>query len=233
MHSKRLIALCVLLASLLSISGCQATFEAPSSTVSANVYITPDGQLVYQVKRGGTTIVKESSLGITVDGVDLGSRVKLGPAVVTQVNETYPTRGVHPVAANTYTSAVVPVTHLPSKTRYRVETRTFNDGFAYRIIVPGHSQRTVHQETIGWNLSKDSTIWYQPNVENYEDIYRKEYPGNIQQGTDLALPVTIELVDGTYTAITEAAVFNYSGTSLQATGSTLTGAFLDDADGFT
>jgi alpha-glucosidase len=168
-----------------------------------------------------------------VDGVDLGSRVKLGPAVVTQVNEIYPTRGVHPVAANTYTSAVVPVTHLPSKTRYRVETRTFNDGFAYRIIVPGHSQRTVHQETIHWNLPKDSTIWYQPNVENYEDIYRKEYPGNIQQGTDLALPVTIELVDGTYTAITEAAVFNYSGTSLQATGSTLTGAFLDDADGFT
>jgi alpha-glucosidase len=45
--------------------------------------------------------------------------------------------------------------------------------------------------------------------------------------------VTIELADGTYTAITEAAVFNYSGTSLQATGSTLTGAFLDDADGFT
>ncbi|MHC5185047.1 MAG: glycoside hydrolase family 97 N-terminal domain-containing protein, partial [Planctomycetota bacterium] len=95
MHSKRLITICALFASLLSISGCQSAVEAPSSTVSANVNINPDGQLVYQVKRGGTTIVKESSLGITVDGVDLGNRVTLGPAVVTQVNETYRTRGVH------------------------------------------------------------------------------------------------------------------------------------------
>jgi alpha-glucosidase len=233
MHPKRLAALSVLLLSLLPLSGCQSAFEAPSDTVSAHVYTTTDGHLVYHIKRNGTTIVKESSLGITVDGVDLGNNVKLGPAVVTKVDETYQTRGVHSVAVNTYTSAVVPVTHLPSKTRYRVETRTFNDGFAYHIIVPGQGQHTVHHETIHWNLPEGSMIWYQPNTENYEDIYRKERLEEIQKDTNLALPVTIELVDGTYAAITEAAVFHYSGSSLRATGqNTLIGTFLDDAAGF-
>lgn len=233
MHKKIFVAVLILSVSLLSVCGCQSRSKNPSSQISANVYTNSDGQLVYHVKRSGTTIINESSLGISVDGVDLGNNVETGRVKVKKVNETYHTRGVHSIAVNNYSSAMLPVKHIPSGTRYFVETRTFEDGFAYRIIVPGEGHRTVDQERINWTLPEGSMVWYQPNTENYEGIYRKTEPGKIEKQANIGLPVTLELTDGTYAAITEAAVFNYSGASLQATGqNTLTGTFLDDAAGF-
>ncbi|KKK91678.1 hypothetical protein LCGC14_2710510, partial [marine sediment metagenome] len=47
------------------------------------------------------------------------------------------------------------------------------------------------------------------------------------------MPVTVELADGSYAAITEGALFDYSGMTLQATGSMmLQGVFEDDPKGW-
>jgi alpha-glucosidase len=78
-----------------------------------------------------------------LDKVDLSLGVELGQADRYQVKQKYPWRGVHAEAVNRCNGARIPVTHTGSKTTYTVEMRAFNDGVAFRHILPGNEKPAV------------------------------------------------------------------------------------------
>ena len=58
-------------------SAAKLEVTSPAGVVKANVWVGDSGRLTYSVERGGTVEIEPSSLGITVDGVDLGFGVRL------------------------------------------------------------------------------------------------------------------------------------------------------------
>jgi alpha-glucosidase len=202
----------------------------------------------------GRALVGPSVLGISVDHADLGQDVELGAPVVTVTDVRYPWRGVHSVAVDHYRQVIIPVKNKRTGVRWRLECRIFDDGFAYRYVVPGKAtggpgqsggsmqvrgsrpggdSTRVTGESGSWAIPAGSTVWYQANVYYYEGLYYSS-PVESLGARHLGPPVTYETPDGAYASITEAALYNYSGMSLQSDSSgVLHAAFVNDPDGWT
>ncbi|AGA29066.1 glycoside hydrolase family 97 protein [Singulisphaera acidiphila] len=202
-------------------------FAAPSAVVeveSPNGKIrmrlkTGDDHLEYQVDLANRPVITTSQAGIVIDGVDLGQAAELGRAELFQADEVYPTRGVHSQATNRFRGARVPVRHGKSETDYTVEIRVFNDGVAFRYVVPGGDAKRVVDEATSFRLVPGSTVWYHNLRGHYEGIHARKAIAEAEAGDWAAPPLTIKLPEGHgYASITEGAVTGFSGMALQADG---------------
>ncbi len=87
MSKSKLIATIATILLVISFTGCQTEVAKPGGKLRASISTGKTGRLTYQVKRGNTTVIERSPLGITVDGVDLGDGVTVGPAKQSTINE--------------------------------------------------------------------------------------------------------------------------------------------------
>ena len=178
-------------------------------------------QLRYQVTRRSQTIIETSQMGILVDGVDLGRDSTAGRIERYRSNENYSTRGVHSVAINNRNSVRVSFSHEASKTDYVLEVCVYNDGIAFRYIVPavGDRDRRVPDEATAFKIPAGSTVWFHDFEGHYEGIHQQKEIGDVKEGEWAAPPLTIRLPKGAgYAAITEGGLINYAGMGLQADG---------------
>jgi len=133
------------------------------------------------------------------------------------IHEKYDWLGVHSPAANDCNGAEVKLSR--GKTLYTVDIRVFNDGAAFRLVVPGaDSVKRVPDEATVFELPGDATIWYHDINGHYEGVHVKKQLSTVQDGEWVAPPATLKLSSGLYMAITEATLQNYSGIVMQANG---------------
>jgi alpha-glucosidase len=164
-------------------------------------------------------VIETSRLGIRVDGVDLGQGFKVGKVEPYRLKERYPTRGVHSEAVNYCNGAQISIHHAESKTDYLIEIRAFDDGVAFRLVVPGEGKQRVPDEATAFAIPDGSTVWFHDFEGHYEGIHARKGIAEVKDGEWAAPPLTIRLPGGYgYAAITEAALMNYSGMGLQAEG---------------
>ena len=139
---KRWISGCLLL-----LAGCSSgTMTAPAGKLSAEVFITENGSLAYTVSYNGRMVCDTSSMGVTIDGSDTFEEVSIRLAASRERDESYPVRGVHDLARDHAREYVWQVTHRPTGYVYTLETRLYDDGFAYRFILPGQGVRHIGGE---------------------------------------------------------------------------------------
>jgi alpha-glucosidase len=208
------------------------TLWSPGGALQAYVGVSPDGHLVYSVTRGTTSVIESSPIGIVVDGVDLGSSVtNISVGAWTEVNETYPTRGVHPRATNHYFEIPLEIRRSGAgDLTAQVIFRLYDDGVAYRYVIPGAGTRAVSGESSGWAFPYGTPFWYQTNTGNYESTYWNGTIGLV--GDHIGGPLTLQLPDnGGYVVLTEAALLDYSGMTFEANllSPMLRARFLDDS----
>ena len=125
---------------------------SPAGKLSAGVFTTPNGSLAYTVSYDGRMVCDTSALGVTIDGADTFEEVSLRLAASRERNESYPVRGIHDLARDHAREYVWEVTHRPTGYAYTLETRLYDDGFAYRFILPGQGVRHVGGEAAEWRL---------------------------------------------------------------------------------
>ena len=106
---------------------------SPSGKLQADVFIDSTDHLAWSLKLNGYPIVESSSLGINIGSADPGQNIRLGTPILSINNTSYPWKGVHNTARNHYRQALIPIT---SKAHYTLECRIFDDGFAFRYLVP-------------------------------------------------------------------------------------------------
>src|SRR5882724_2083686 len=177
-----------------------------------------EAELAYRVLRNREPVIETSSVGITVDGVNLTRAAVQRSVVLYTIRESYPTRGIHSQAINHCNGASIQLRHIQSKADYTLEVRTFNDGVAFRFIVPGSGWR-VPDEATEFTCPAGSTVWFHDFEGHYEGIHTKKEIADVKAGEWCAPPLTVRLPDGHgYAAITEAALTNYAGMGLEATG---------------
>jgi len=211
----------------------EVVITSPDGKVSGCLSVDGSGRVVYGLQYGKAGVIENSPMGITVDGVDLGQGVGIGQPERAVVDEKYPWRGVKSEAVDHYNSIRIPVEQQSSGLKWILEARAYDDGFAYRYVVPGEGTRLVQGESSCWRLPAGSKIWYQTSTRHYEGVYVAEQIEAVKEGVLMGPPVTVELPGGGYMAITEGRLINYSGMTVQATGSTLLKAvFEDDPDGW-
>ena len=220
----------------------EESLTSPGITVSAVVSVE-DGRLRYRVNFMGADVIESSALGVTVDGIDLGSGVQLGEPRLTEIDERYPTRGNHTEARNQCFHWEYPVTHLESGRKYTFEFRLYDDGAAYRYVVPGKGRQHVDGESSSWKIVEGARAWYFERKSSWKlKSYAGEWvsadvgdletvsPTGPVQGT----PMVFELPrDLGYAAITKAALYDYSGMRLKAVGDrTVVADFTEGEAGF-
>ena len=194
------------------------TVASPNSAIKFDLSLRSEQRLSYRVTLNERPVIELSRAGVIVDGINLGDGVSVAAVERSRHDERYRTRGVHSVAVNRYNGAKVTLLHEPSGTRYVMEIRGFDDGVAFRYVMPAATADAmrVPDEANIFNFPARSTVWYHDLDGHYEGVHEKRDVEDVPEGDWAAPPVTAQLPDGTgYASITEAGLKDYAGMVLQ------------------
>ncbi|MGA2118472.1 MAG: glycoside hydrolase family 97 catalytic domain-containing protein [Bryobacteraceae bacterium] len=213
--------LCLLALFCLSLPAvADVTVASPDGRVRFVLSQSAQAHLEYTVTFNTKNIVDPSPLGIVVDGVDLAGGARIGNVQSYKTDETYPWYGPHSTAIDKSNGAKVALTHPKTGTSYTLEIRAYDDGIAFRHLVPGEGARTPDEATV-FRVPAGSLIAPQNYVSGYEGVYPWRTTTNtiegMMDGEWTHPPFTFVLRDKTaYASITEGALVNYSGMVFQA-----------------
>jgi alpha-glucosidase len=167
-------------------------------------------------------LMDESVLGLKLEGQPaLGPGMHQVHAQAGQADETYTIPvGKTSTVRDHYNSAIADFQD-DSGRKLSVEIRVFDDGVAFRYILPDqpslHKVR-IEQELTEFNYTKDATLY--PLVltgfhSSYEDEYQMRQVSGIHPDWLLALPLLGQVPGVGWVAITEADIDNYAGMYLR------------------
>lgn len=196
----------------------QKTVEVSSPTNKLRVAINTEGSLTYSIKSAEIQVLNTSSLGLTIDSVDLGSGVKIdGKLLKTKINERYSTLGNHATAVNKANEVAIPL--LASGKNYMLFVRVYDDGVAVRYSIPANAKR-INGESTTWNLP-DATqkVAWSGFHQSYEDVASVTPLQGVPQNKTLMGPITYEL-SGRYVSFSEADCETFSDMAFIRNGAT-------------
>ena len=194
--------------------------RSPDGQVSFTVLPNAE-RVTFSVALGTTTVIEPSPIVLTLDGYDLSAGVVLRDVVRDHVQERYPWSGARSIAISESNRAKLTLINDLTAIAYSLEVRVFDDGVAYRHIIPGEAAASrVPDEWSTFNLPAEATVWYAGMAEgHYEAPYVKEDVAAVQPGQWAGPPLTVKLPENRgYAAITEANLVGYSGMGLESNG---------------
>ena len=122
-----------------SVTFAGAPINITSPNRAMRFSIQPD--LHYSVSLRNKLVIENAKLGIVIDGVDIGRNATVGNVTKYRTNDQYEWRGVHAKAVNRCNGAKVAIRHPQTKTDYTIEIRVFDDGVAFRYLLPDVGKR--------------------------------------------------------------------------------------------
>lgn len=210
-----------------------AVLQSPDGKITANVFSDSSGRLSLAAAMGEKEILAPSPLGVIVDGVDLGEAAEFGNPEMYATDTTYPWLGNTASLRDHGTGMKTRVRSKGFDQPWTLEVRAYDDGIAWRYLIPGKGKRRVNGEATSFILPEGANYWSHHNTANYEANYLRFQTGGSSPARQITMPVTVELKDGGYACITEANLSGYSGMTLGPRGRILNGIFEDDAKGWT
>jgi alpha-glucosidase len=177
-------------------------------------------RLSFTVRMDGRTVVEPSPVQMSVDGFDLGTGLIYGQVESYSLDESYPWHGAHATAVNRCRGVRLSLVSDLGMIPFSFELRVFDDGVAYRHVVPGEAAvARVPDERSAFVLPEGATVWVHDLDGHYESAYDERRVSDVPPGQWAAPPLTFELPDGKgYGSITEANLVDYSGMALEADG---------------
>lgn len=192
---------------------------SPDSNVKFTLLSNPE-RLTFTVTLGATKVIEPAPLSMVLDGYDLSSGVVFRDLKRYQINDTYPWYGARSTAINQCNGAKIALQNDLSFTEYTLEVRVFNDGVAFRHVIPGDTNDVREpDEYTTFVIPDGSLVWYADMDGHYEAEYQKKGIADVQPGEWAGPPVTIKLPgEQGYASITEANLVKYSGLGLESDG---------------
>ena len=189
------------------------------------ITVTTDGQMGYSVSRtsDGKTIqwIRPSKLGVNINNTSFFQDATVTSATVKEVKVSYPLNGIMSTVNGHCMEAVLNLSSSgAAENDYRLEIRAYNDGVAFRYVMPDTGKPTSVEDLTTYVLREDTEkCWYGVGNQDYEAEI-KEYTPNRKSADVITAPLTAELkADRGYIAIMEGALNDsYPGTNLKAEG---------------
>lgn len=190
---------------------------SPDGKTAVNL-VTTNGNIRYDLKREGVTWVNQSNIGVTAGGKSYYS----ADAVKSFTTELLPVRydllGNFSLVERACNRTVLTLDQ--SGYVYQLELRLFNDGFAFRYLLPSTGKsRQVSADSSTFVLRSDiDACWYGVNSACYEADVTKH--GTASSGDAITPPMIVELKNNAgYLSVLEAATTEtYPGFCLQNKG---------------
>jgi alpha-glucosidase len=147
--------------------------ESPDGKVRFELLLSDQTNLSWRIALKDRPVIEASAMALTLDEVNLSHGVAPGRLKRYRINQKYPWRGAHARAINHCNGATIPLGHSQSKTAYTVEVRVFNDGAAFRYIIPGTDRPRAPDEGTTFTLPANCTVWYHDLNGHYEGVHNK------------------------------------------------------------
>ena len=208
--------------SVILLAGCSRDLSVSSPDGSLTVCFeqAENGSIGYSVLRDGETIIETSPLGLLTEEQSLKDGFSIKGTKKEKHTSVWETVwGEEREITDNHNSLLVSLKH-ESGILMDVEFRAFDDGFAFRYIFPGQSQKelTVTDELTSYRFVQEAQAWSIPwRTEYYEGLWEKRAiicQSSAVSFDTLCSPITIEFADGTYGFVHEAALTDYPAQNL-------------------
>lgn len=199
---------------LLACSNSQLELCSPDGELVVSFRLTDEGSPEYSVCRGNESILLWSPLGLQTEGADLSTGFVLKGIKKGSQNEVWETVwGEERYIRDHHNQMLVKLQH-ESGVKMHIAFRCFDDGVALRYEFPDHEGKmTVTDEKTAYRFTENHDVWSIPwRTEYYEGLWSKMPMWSL---TDtVCSPITMELKDGGYAFVHEAALYDYPGQNL-------------------
>jgi alpha-glucosidase len=205
------------------------TIKSPNGKITANFWLTSAGEPVYSISHSGTTILKQSKLGMIRSDKDVSTSLTLDSVSNTSiVSDTYTLlHGKRLTCSYTGNKRVFYLSDTDSKIM-EIIFQLSNDGAAFRYYFPGKTDSTIKifKEVTSYHFDKSTKAFLQPCADarigwcyaspSYEEYYEKDIPVGTSSPHQAGWVMPALFHFGKYwMSITETAVdTNYCGTRL-------------------
>ncbi len=201
-----------------------ARVDSPNGAVSMMLLTRPgaSGGLHYIVEFHGKRILDESVLGLKFEGqTPLGPGMKQAGVKPSQSDDTYTIPVGKTSSVRDHYNAIRADFEDDNSRKLTVEIRAYDDGIAFRMIVPDQpafKHMRLERELTDFRFSKDATTYplildgYQ---SSYEDDYQMRPVSGLHKDWLIGLPLLTEVPGVAWIGITEADIENYAGMYLR------------------
>ena len=207
------------------------TLASPNGQIQFQLFLTqqpdpsePYNRLAYQVSFKGKPLIDTSFMGLNIlDQPILGVNVGLETSKTASVDETYTVPAGKTRSIRDHYNSLV-AQYLQNGTlgrRLTVEVRAYDDGIAFRYVVPWANplvDMQIVDEFTEFQFAHDAETFpliLQDFQTPYEDQYNRITLSGIHPDSLIALPFLVEQPGVGWVAVTEADIDNYAGMYLR------------------
>ncbi|MCD4736389.1 MAG: glycoside hydrolase family 97 catalytic domain-containing protein, partial [Bacteroidales bacterium] len=212
----------LILLPLIGLLSCSAPNEYLLTSPDGKVQLTisnKDNSSMFFATYRGVTIIKQSVLGLLVNGTDFTKGVSFNNFTEKDNDETWTTiNGKEPTVRNHYKEYKLKAKNIKSDNEfYEIIFRFYNDGFAYRYKFTSDAIKDsilIKKELTELNFGNDFEYWaYNGEHNNLGPILRSEK--NIEH---VNIPIVLRFNEKRFIAIHEAEIVDFAPFSINASG---------------
>ena len=195
--------------------------SSPDGELTVRFRLTSAGAPEYSLSRGSDSILLWSAMGLETEEKSLNSNFSLQSVSHDKQDITWETVwGEERLIRDNHRSMMVKLRHQTGL-RMNIEFRCYDDGIAFRYIFPSlKGNMTITDELTSYRFAENNEIWSIPwRTEYYEGLWKKSPMWSLED--TVCSPITIELKDGGYAFVHEAALYDYPAQNLYVKENTL------------
>jgi alpha-glucosidase len=190
------------------------TINSPDGKVLVTVTLETAGSLSYALDYAGKNVIGKTAIAISTSPVNFSNGLQFTSGTTSVIQETYtlPTGKKSP-----YVNHANELTLKFSKTSQELDlvVRAYDEGGAYRFVLPSGGNHTVQSETGGFTIPAGTVGWAAPTASDYQGLWNSQTAAQINAGS-FEMPVLLKEPDGTWAFVSEASVYStYWGTTLR------------------
>ena len=188
--------------------------RSPDGQTAIRFRLTEDGKPQYRVQQDSKTVIKWSDMGLVLAGKKTQDGWSIRATERAAFADTWETVwGEERLIEDRHNELTVHLQH-GSGMQMDIVFRAFDDGVAFRYVFPeADEERLILDELTEYRFAQDPDAWSIPwRTEYYEGLWTKA-PLSAKRDT-LCSPITLEMPDGSYAFVHEAALTDYPAQNL-------------------
>jgi len=201
------------------------TVKSPNGALEMSIGTVRDGQLAYRVTFREKVVIDWSDLGLAIDGAPvLGAAVRIESAETSSADETWTSVAgkANPIRNHYNAVTVQAVETAAGGRRLAIEARAYDDGVAFRYVVPEQpalKEMRITNEATEFRFPTDPTTWsliLRDFQTSSEDDYHELTVRGLHPEYLIGLPVLIDVPGVAWVGLTEAYIDDWAGLFVQS-----------------
>jgi len=204
----------------------QRVLCSPDGRTQVVFSLSEAGEPLYSVLKDDSVVLHPSRMGLVTTGPDYREGFVCLGIDTSSFSETWETVwGEEQYIDNTYRQMTIHLGRQGSREpAMDIVFRCYDDGFAFRYVLQGTDSITVTDEVTEFAFAHEPQAWSIPwRTEYYEALWTRE---PLLSKDTMCSPITLEMADGTYAFLHEAALTDYPVENFYITADRTVGTFL-------